>query len=404
MFQARRLDIVPLIALVGACACTHADVVGERNLAGGAPPGSASADAGPTTPADADGALVLPPGDDGGAPTPAPSLDAGTTGPAPADAGLPHASTATIAVYWGQNGYGGLNMADTAHWEAPLATVCAGATRYDVIVLSFVTSFFSAANQDRYPALNYSGHCTTPWSAADPALLRCPDIESGITACQGRGTRVVLGLGGQGGNYGFASDAEGTTFAQTTWDMFLGGTSAVRPFGNARLDGIDLSIQNGANAGYAAYVTRLRALMQGDPAHRYTISASPQCTYPDPHVGPGVGTLLASVPSSIDFVMVQFYNAACPYGGVTAFQQRFDQWAQIFGPGRPKVLIGLGADPQFSPASFVARADLVSLFGVLTKAQAFGGVALWDASFDQNSASGGQTYGQLIRQDLTAGK
>lgn len=48
---------------------------------------------------------------------------------------------------------------------------------------------------------------------------------------------MTISLGGATGGASFADDAEGQDFAQIIWDIFLGGTSSTRPFGNAVLDG-----------------------------------------------------------------------------------------------------------------------------------------------------------------------
>ena len=63
-----------------------------------------------------------------------------------------------------------------------------------------------------------------------------PILDRSCTKCHANGKRVLLSLGGAAGSYGFTSDAEAEQFAQTVWDMFLGGSSAVRPFGSVALD------------------------------------------------------------------------------------------------------------------------------------------------------------------------
>ena len=58
-----------------------------------------------------------------------------------------------------------------------------------------------------------------------------------IKMCQQAGKIVTLSLGGATGVVGFSSDSEAETFADTIWNLFLGGDSPVRPFGDAVLDG-----------------------------------------------------------------------------------------------------------------------------------------------------------------------
>lgn len=49
--------------------------------------------------------------------------------------------------------------------------------------------------------------------------------------------RLGHSLGGATGAVGFTSDAQAQAFADTIWDLFLGGASPDRPFGAAVLDG-----------------------------------------------------------------------------------------------------------------------------------------------------------------------
>lgn len=74
--------------------------------------------------------------------------------------------------------------------------------------------------------------------------------EIDIKTCQSKGVKIILSLGGAAGSYGFTSDAQGQTFAQTIWDMFGGGSSTYRPFGDSVIDGVDLDIEGGPSTGY----------------------------------------------------------------------------------------------------------------------------------------------------------
>ena len=65
----------------------------------------------------------------------------------------------------------------------------------------------------------------------------CSFMASDIEFCQSKGKIVTISLGGATGEVGFASDSEAETFADTIWNLFLGGDSPVRPFGDAILDG-----------------------------------------------------------------------------------------------------------------------------------------------------------------------
>jgi chitinase len=304
-----------------------------------------------------------------------------------------------LVMYWGQNGFGGANPGNAAKYEKDLGTTCIEHPEYDVVVLAFVTSFVRTRNADGYPEMNFANHCEAPWDARNPFLLKCPDIGAGIETCHQKGKRVLLSLGGASGSYGFVSDDEARTFAKTTWDMFLGGSSAIRPFAPATLDGVDLDLEGGSSTGYSAYVKALRTLMDASAARKYYIAAAPQCPFPDAYLGPAAGKALGDAPTAFDFLFVQFYNNFCAGTSPAAFTTAWNSWAGVAANGGPKIFVGLPATPQAAnAASFVDRANLPSLLAGVKGASAFGGVMLWDVSFDQNSAaSDGKTYGVAAR-------
>lgn len=62
-------------------------------------------------------------------------------------------------------------------------------------------------------------------------------MAADIKTCQSKGKLITLSLGGATGEIGFSSDSQAQSFADEIWNMFLGGSSSTRPFGNAVLDG-----------------------------------------------------------------------------------------------------------------------------------------------------------------------
>jgi chitinase len=75
-----------------------------------------------------------------------------------------------------------------------------------------------------------------------------------------------------------ASDAQNA--AQQIWDIYLGGTSSTRPFGSAKLDGVDLDIEGGEGTTYYAdFVDELKALYATDTSKHYYLTAVPQCAF-----------------------------------------------------------------------------------------------------------------------------
>lgn len=366
------------------------------------PPGAPGATGTPFLP---DGGLVLGPrGAPGGRADGSEGVDgsvhAGSVGSGDTggEVGTPTSalSRPIVLAFWGQDNYATVNPADTSHFERPLAEVCAANPHYDAVIIGFIVGFAHTRNANGVPEMNFSIHCTRAIDAADPYDLSCPDIVPGIDACQKLGKKVLLGLGGVSSGYGFAPDTEAQAFADTTWNMFLGGTSSLRPFGTARLDGVDLHIVGGTSTGYAAYARRLRQLAQTDPTHAYWISAAPGCVYPDARLGPGKGLALDDALPAFDFLTVQFYDNPCQYDGSSSFIDSFNQWASLSTGGRPKIVVGLPASPQAFGSGFVDRTSIPALAGMVRSSPAFGGVALWDESFDQNSGVLGQTFGAYV--------
>lgn len=77
--------------------------------------------------------------------------------------------------------------------------------------------------------------CSSTFSGT--SLLKCDTIADDIQTCQDAGKAVTLSLGGATGSVGFSSDSEAEEFGDTIWNMFLGGSSDTRPFGDVVLDG-----------------------------------------------------------------------------------------------------------------------------------------------------------------------
>ncbi|KAF8436485.1 glycoside hydrolase superfamily [Boletus edulis BED1] len=299
-----------------------------------------------------------------------------------------------LAVYWGQNSYGAVNLGNKAVWQQPIEHYCADNT-IDTIPVAFLNEFYSTGN---LPSINLANTCSTVDDPLFPGtnLPKCTFLAAGIETCQKAGKIITLSLGGAAGSAGFASDSEGAAYAQVIWNVFLGGSSNTRPFGTAVLDGIDMDIEGGSQAGYAAFLTALRKLMNGGNK-RYYITAAPQCPFPDAYIGTTLNKF------AFDAVYVQFYNNYC---GVNNFANTnawdfgmWDQWAKTVSPNKNvKVYIGAPASSSAASNGYVSASTLAGIIS-RTKSQysSFGGVMLWDAS--QAYANG--RYDQAVKAALT---
>ncbi|KAG1804333.1 glycoside hydrolase family 18 protein [Suillus variegatus] len=283
-------------------------------------------------------------------------------------------SNQNLAVYWGQNSYGAVNPDDTAEWQQPISYYCDD-TIIDTFPIAFLDEFYSTDNLPSIDLANASDNSL--FSGTN--LLNCSFLASGIETCQAAGKIVTISLGGATGSNGFANDTEAAAYAQTIWDLFLGGSSSTRPFGSAILDGIDMDIEGGSQTGFVSFLSALRALMDGG-SKPYYITAAPQCPYPDAYIGTTLNEF------GFDAVYVQFYNNYC---GLTNYDNpnawdfaTWDNWAHTVSPNPDvKVYIGAPASSSAAGSGYVSPSTFTPIIQeTMAEYSSFGGVMLWDAS------------------------
>ncbi|KAF9460547.1 glycoside hydrolase superfamily [Collybia nuda] len=299
--------------------------------------------------------------------------------------GFDNSRSDNLAIYYGQNSYGATHS-DTANWQKDISAYC-NDDAINAIPIAFMNVFFSAGG---LPEINMANTCSSNTGVFPGTnLANCQFLASGIKACQARGKIVTLSLGGATGAASFTSDSQAQTFADTVWNLFLGGSSSTRPFGDAVLDGVDLDIEGGSSTGYAAFVTRIRSHANG-ASKKYYVTAAPQCPFPDAWLGSTLNAV------GFDAVYVQ-YNNFC---GVQNFNNpnawnfnQWDNWAKTVSPNRNvKVYIGAPAAPSAAGSGYVDAATLGNI-AKQTRAQfsSFGGIMLWDVS---------QAYGKIVPLNL----
>ncbi|KAJ4487419.1 glycoside hydrolase superfamily [Lentinula lateritia] len=305
-----------------------------------------------------------------------------------------------LVAYWGQNSYGATHTSDTANWQTNLANYCQDDT-VDVFPLAFLDVFFGIGS---LPEINFANICNDVDDAVFPGsdLANCQFMATDIQTCQAAGKIITLSMGGATGADTFTSESQAEDFADLIWDLFLGGTSSTRPFGDAVLDGIDLDIEGGGTANFAAFVTRIRTLAEG-ASKAYYITGAPQCPFPDANLD----TVLNAV--GFDAVYVQFYNNYCEVSNYNVAGDwdfsSWDNWAKTTSPN-PDVKIYIGA-PASSTAATNGYADASALSTILqaTKAtySSFGGAMLWDISqaYGWNLANG--RFDQAVKTALLGG-
>ncbi|KAK7682490.1 hypothetical protein QCA50_014290 [Cerrena zonata] len=268
-----------------------------------------------------------------------------------------------LAVYWGQDGAGS---------QQRLSFYCSDDT-INVIPLAFLYIFRGTGGQ--------------------PVVDLGP-INADIKTCQSKGKLVTLSLGGGTGQVGFSSDSQAQTFADQVWDEFLGGSSSTRPFGDAVLDGVDLDIESGTPAHYAAFVNRIRSHASG-ASKKYFITAAPQCPFPDANIGDALNQ------ASFDAVYVQFYNNFCGLNHPSDYNlATWDNWAKTQSANKNvKVYIGAPGSADAAGEGYVDAATLATFAkNAQNQFSSFGGVMLWDA----DSAFTNNRYDKAIKSALTA--
>ncbi|KAL1702358.1 glycoside hydrolase family 18 protein [Schizophyllum commune] len=296
-----------------------------------------------------------------------------------------------LVLYYGQNSYGATN-GDQAGWQKDLAEYCQDDVA-DVIPLAFVNVYNSTGG---FPEINLANTCNAVDSGVFDGtnLANCQFLADDISGCQAKGKIVTLSLGGATGAASFANDAAGEEFAQTIWDLFFGGSSDKRPFGDAVLDGIDLDIEGGASTGYVAFVNKFRALSDG-ASKPYYVTAAPQCPYPDAYMNP----ILDNV--GVDAVYIQFYNNYCSVASGSINFADWDNWAKTVSPNKDvKVFLGAPASATAATSGYAAAQQVIDLANS-AKGQysSFGGVMVWDAS--QAYANG--RFDQALKAGIQSG-
>ncbi|TCD63738.1 Chitinase 1 [Steccherinum ochraceum] len=289
-----------------------------------------------------------------------------------------------LAVYWGQDGAGS---------QQNLAFYCADET-IDVIPLAFLYIFRGTGGD---PVVDLGAECSDWNTDVFPGtdLVKCPSaMANDIKTCQSKGKLVTLSLGGATGQVGFSSDSQAQTFADQIWNEFLGGSSSTRPFGDAVLDGVDLDIESGTAAHYAAFVNRIKSHASG-ASKKFYVTAAPQCPYPDAFIGDALNA------APFDAVYVQFYNNFCGLNHASDYNlATWDNWAKTKSANK-NVKVYIGA-PGSADAAGEGYVDVGTLSNYVSEAQqqfsSFGGVMLWDA----DSAYTNNRFDKAVKTAMSA--
>ncbi|CAM0883676.1 unnamed protein product [Alopecurus aequalis] len=272
----------------------------------------------------------------------------------------------SIAVYWGHN-----------DGEASLAETCASGN-YEFVIVAFLRKFGKGLK----PQLDLASHC---YPKSGGRRSQSKDIN----ACQRRGVKVLLSIGGGDGGYGLSSPGDASQVATYLWNNYLGGTSSSRPLGDAVIHGIDFDIELGGAMFWNNLATDLKNLGKNG-RKTVLLSAAPQCPFPDEWDGAAIDTGL------FDYVWVQFYNnEGCQFSaGDEAFMGAWKKWETV---PAGKIFLGLPASSKgAADTGFVPAAELTARVLPLIKGSPkYGGVMLWSKFYDDRTG-----YSSAIKNDV----
>ncbi|KAG6706891.1 hypothetical protein I3842_06G005300 [Carya illinoinensis] len=242
---------------------------------------------------------------------------------------------AGIAIYWGQR-------TD----EGTLADTCATGN-YQYVNIAFLSTF----GNGQTPVLNLAGHC-------NPSANGCAGQSTDIKACQARGIKVLLSIGGSSGSYSLSSADDAKQ-------------SNSRPLGDAVLDGIDFDIEAGSGQPWDELARSLNGFSQ-----------QKKCPFPDAHLDTAIKTGL------FDYVWVQFYNnAQCQYAdNANNLLSAWNQWTTVQAS---QVFLGLPAAPEAAPSGGFVTADVLKsqVLPSIKSSAKYGGIMLWNKAFDSGYSS-----------------
>ena len=161
------------------------------------------------------------------------------------------------------------------------------------------------------------------------------------------------------------------------------GSTALRPFGAAAVDGFDFDFESTVE-NTVPFANELRSQMDAasDGKTRY-LTAAPQCPYPD-----AADNSMLDGAVSFDAIWVQFYNNYC---GVNTFVSSsdpgdfnlntWDTWATTVSLNPDvKVFVGVPAAASAAGSGYVSSTTLAEIIQYSKQFSSFGGVMMWDAS------------------------
>jgi chitinase len=190
---------------------------------------------------------------------------------------------------------------------------------------------------------------------------------------------------------GYTSPQAATDGAAKIWATFgpvQSGSGALRPFGDAVIDGFDFDFEANVQ-NMAVWGNRMRELMNAAGGKKYYLTAAPQCPFPDWYNK----DIIDNVP--LDFLNVQFYNNGCGVSSYVPGQSeqwnfnfnQWDDWARTASKNRDaRILLGVPANTG-AGRGYLSPSQLRPVVEYSRRFERFAGVMMWDASQAWNNGN-----------------
>ncbi|KZV98359.1 glycoside hydrolase [Exidia glandulosa HHB12029] len=272
-------------------------------------------------------------------------------------------------------------------FENSLATYCDGTV--DLFTLGWL--HYSPTALPSFASPTIPGASCTGAVFPNSQLADCPTLSTDITACQSKGVAVLLALDPGSGAVTdwYTSQASARAYADQLWNLFLGGTSNTRPFGDAVLDGIlvqapDAHITTGNIEGFPAFFDQMRLhapIAYGSKP--YILAARMICPVLDENA---LSAALNTTSLDVVQISVAGHDSLCSvahYDNKTMWNfDRWDRWATSFSLNKGvKLYLDV---PSYSDGynSYVNATRVAQIANEthMHYPNTFGGVSYWDSA------------------------
>ncbi|TKW00621.1 hypothetical protein SEVIR_8G122900v4 [Setaria viridis] len=262
--------------------------------------------------------------------------------------------TGQVTVFWGRH-----------KDEGSLREACDSGMYTGVIM-----SFLNVHGHGRYH-LDLSGH-------------ELAGIGDDVKHCQSVGVPVSLSIRG---NYSLPSNQSGESaldLSDHIWNAYLAGfrKGVRRPFGDAKLDGVDLFLERGTPAkNYGVLARELaKSNMGGGNRKPIQLTATLPCSFTNNPIDGDVPITRGIY----ERIHVRFFDND-GHADCNAYSEEvWDSWTAAYPSSR--IFLGLPASPEAAKEGYLYPKSLY--YGVLPavqKAANYGGVMLWDRYYDERS-------------------